>query len=34
MSQVEAADTRKEIVSIPRGRAFWIGCDLSHSRHE
>ncbi len=34
MSQVEAKDTREEIVSIPRGRAFWIGCDLSHSRHE
>jgi hypothetical protein len=32
--QVEATDARNQIVSIPRGRAFWSGCDLSHSRHE
>lgn len=34
MSQVEATDTRKKVVSISRGRALWVGCDLSHSHHQ
>ncbi len=34
MSQVEAADTRKKVVPIPRYRAFRIGRDLSHGGHQ
>jgi hypothetical protein len=34
MSQVEAADTRKEILPIAGRRAFWIRCNLSHARHQ